>query len=91
MIALVISLVILGLFSIIFFFTGWFGLAISYIFRLVHAHHKKIRRDQRPTRIFLIRHGESQANVDHSISFSIIFIHKIIIFFCVISFMFTNR
>jgi len=64
MIALVISLILLGLGSAVFFFTGWLGICINTLFQLVHKHHQKLRRDQRPSRIFLIRHGESQANVD---------------------------
>jgi len=32
----------------------------------MYEEHQKLRREQRPSRIFLIRHGESQANVDTS-------------------------
>ncbi len=66
MFALVIAFVLLGLSSIVFYFTGWLDVGIKYIFRLVRHRDRKIRLEQRPSRIFLIRHGESQANVDKS-------------------------
>lgn len=34
--------------------------------RFFHHEHQKYRRHQRPSRVFLIRHGQSQANVDTS-------------------------
>ncbi len=66
MYTLIVSIVLLGLSIIVLFFTGWLRLGINTLFRLVYSYHQKIRRDQRPSRIFLIRHGESQANVDKS-------------------------
>jgi hypothetical protein len=66
MIVLVITLTLLGCASLAFFFTNWFGIAFNAFIRLFHERHKKIRLEQRPSRIFLIRHGESQANVDTS-------------------------
>ena len=66
--AVVITLILLGLGlgSAAFFFTGLFGICINALIRLGHNRHKRIRQEQRPGRIFLIRHGESQANVDPS-------------------------
>jgi hypothetical protein len=64
--ALVTTLALLGFASLVFFFTKWFGIAFNAFIRLFHERHKKIRLEQRPSRIFLIRHGESQANVDTS-------------------------
>jgi hypothetical protein len=66
MTALVISLILIGLVSVLFFFTGWLSIGVDLLLRLAHSRHQKIRRDRRPGRIFLIRHGESQANVDPS-------------------------
>jgi hypothetical protein len=63
---LVLTLILLGLGSLLFFFTGLFGICIDALISLAYRRHKKIRRDGRPGRIFLIRHGESQANVDPS-------------------------
>ena len=64
--ALVVSFVLLGLTAVVLFFTGWLSIGINALFDLVYKHHQKIRLNQRPSRIFLIRHGESQANVDPS-------------------------
>ncbi len=64
--AFVVNLILVGLSTIILFFTGWLSIGINALFRFIHSYHQKIRRDQRPSRIFLIRHGESQANVDTS-------------------------
>ncbi len=64
--ALIISLILLGLSAVIFFISGWLSFSVKALFRLAHEYHQQIRRDQRPSRIFLIRHGESQANVDTS-------------------------
>jgi hypothetical protein len=66
MIPLIIILILLGLASVVFFFTGWFDIGINTLLHLTYHRHQKIRRNQRPSRIFLIRHGESQANVDMS-------------------------
>ncbi len=63
---LVIGLILLGFASVVIFFTGLFGTIFNILIRLMYNHHKKIRLEQRPGRIFLIRHGESQANVDKS-------------------------
>ncbi|CAF0738715.1 unnamed protein product [Rotaria sordida] len=64
MIALVISLIFVGLISFVLFYTGWLIRITNDLICLVFDYHKKVRRDRRPARIFLIRHGESQANVD---------------------------
>ena len=63
---LIIGLILLGLGSVVIFFTGLFGTILNILSRLIYDHHKKIRFEQRPGRIFLIRHGESEANVDTS-------------------------
>ncbi|CAF1391269.1 unnamed protein product [Adineta steineri] len=68
MCTLIISLIILGLTSLILFFTGYMSTGIRYLMRLAHQQHKLVRMSQRPKRIFLIRHGESQANVDTTLS-----------------------
>ena len=64
--ALVITLIVLGLASLAFLLTGWLDAIVDILIRLVYKRHKKMRLDQRPSRIFLIRHGESQANIDPS-------------------------
>jgi hypothetical protein len=66
MAALIISLALIGLVSVVFFFTGLFGAGINALFRLAYKHHLKLRREQRPGRIILVRHGESKANLDPS-------------------------
>jgi hypothetical protein len=66
MTALIITLALVGLGAVVFYFTGWFTAGINALFLLAYKHHKKVRRAQRPSRIFLIRHGESQANIDTS-------------------------
>lgn len=48
------------------FLTGAFRFCLHASLRFFHHEHKKFRRHQRPYRIFLIRHGQSQANVDTS-------------------------
>ena len=63
MIALLVTIVLI---FIVLFFTGWLRLGINFLFGVVYEYHQKLRRDQRPSRIFLIRHGESEANVDTS-------------------------
>jgi hypothetical protein len=84
MTASIISLILLGLSVVIFFISGWLSFSIKALFRLAHEYHQQIRRDQRPSRIFLIRHGESQANVDMSeysfFFFKFSFIKKIILY-----------
>jgi hypothetical protein len=72
MTALIISSILLGLGAVIFFISGWLSFSVKALFRLGYEYHQKLRRDQRPSRIFLIRHGESQANVDRS-EYSFIF------------------
>jgi hypothetical protein len=66
MTALVVSIILLVLSSIVLFFTGWLTIGINTLFGLVYSYHQKLRRNQRPSRIFLIRHGETQANADPS-------------------------
>jgi broad specificity phosphatase PhoE len=66
MAALIIILSLVGLASVIFFFTGWLDIAIDTLISLAYSRHQKICRSKRPPRIFLIRHGQSQANIDHS-------------------------
>lgn len=61
-----VSLVLLVLSLVVLFFTGWLTIGIDLFFLLAHRYHQKLRRNRRPRRIFLIRHGESQANVDPS-------------------------
>ncbi|UJR32230.1 hypothetical protein I4U23_019695 [Adineta vaga] len=67
MIAIIISLILLGISCVILFFTGGMFVLIDPLLRLAYARHKKIRRSGRPQHIFLIRHGESQANVDKTL------------------------
>ena len=61
-----VSLVLLVLSLVVLFFTGWLTIGIDLLFVLAHRYHQKLRRNRRPGRIFLIRHGESQANIDPS-------------------------
>jgi hypothetical protein len=70
MIALLVSIVLLILSFIVLFFTGWLRIGINILFNIVYDYHQNLRREQRPSRIFLIRHGESEANVDTSKHFS---------------------
>jgi len=62
---LIVSLVV-GLIGLVLVLTGFLRLGIDTLFHLAYCYHKKLRRKQRPGRLFLIRHGESQANVDPS-------------------------
>lgn len=75
MTVIIITVILLGLIYVIFF-TRWLTTGIDILFRLAYNHHKKLRRELRPSRIFLVRHGESQANLDTSKYFiSILFIY----------------
>ncbi len=65
-VAITLILLGLGLGSVAFFFTGLFDICIDALLRLSYRRHQRIRQKQRPGRIFLIRHGESEANVDPS-------------------------
>jgi hypothetical protein len=56
--------IIIGLISILIF--GVFDILLHSLLRFLYDRHKRLRRQQRPSRIFLVRHGESQANVDTS-------------------------
>jgi len=75
--ASLIWLFLMGVGLISFFVLGWFNICVRILLRFAYEELQKLRREQRPSRIFLIRHGESQANVDTS---------KIIIFEKLISF-----
>ncbi len=66
MAASVIALIHRALAAVVLFFTGWFDAGVTALFELAYHYHRKIRRNKRPGRIFLIRHGESQANIDLS-------------------------
>ncbi len=57
-------LVITGLISLFIF--GFFDICLNALLRFLHHRHQRLRWAQRPSRIFLIRHGESQANLDTS-------------------------
>ena len=61
-----ISFIVATIISVVLFFTGGLYVIIDSFLKLAYARHQEIRRQQRPKRIFLIRHGESQANVDTS-------------------------
>ena len=64
-----IGLLALGV--VAFVALGLFDICLHRLLRFFHYRYKRLRRHQRPSRIFLIRHGESQANVDTSIIKSI--------------------
>ncbi len=66
MAALIITLISLALAAVVLFFTGWLRVGVNALFDIAYRYHQKLRRDKRPPRIFLIRHGESQANIDSS-------------------------
>ncbi|UJR14551.1 hypothetical protein I4U23_001548 [Adineta vaga] len=51
-----------GLFG--FVFTGLYDSCCYLIIEHFHQRKTRLRRIQRPSRIFLVRHGESQANID---------------------------
>ena len=55
-------LAVVGIFVFVFFNT-----ILDSLLNYVYVRYKTVRRNQRPSRIFLVRHGESQANVDTSI------------------------
>ncbi|CAF3849956.1 unnamed protein product, partial [Rotaria sp. Silwood1] len=46
------------------YFFGIFDTGLDFLLSYLYIRHKTLRRRQRPARIFLVRHGESQANVD---------------------------
>ncbi|CAF1422699.1 unnamed protein product, partial [Adineta steineri] len=60
----VISLFLVGIVSLILFFTGCIDVGINFLIHRAYERHKQTRWNQRPSRIFLVRHGESEANVD---------------------------
>jgi len=66
MATLIITLISLALAAVVLFFTGWLRVGVNALFDLAYRYHQKLRREKRPPRIFLIRHGESQANIDSS-------------------------
>ena len=66
MTASVVGFILLGLGAVIFFSGGWFRAVVIVLFRLSRSFDKNMRRNLRPSRIFLIRHGESEANIDRS-------------------------
>lgn len=51
---------------ICFYIYGVHDACIHSFLTYISHHQRRLRRFQRPSRIFLIRHGESQANVDTS-------------------------
>lgn len=59
---------ILGILAglVVLFVAGLFDIGLAFLLRFLYHRHKQLRRNQRPSRIFLIRHGESEANVDTS-------------------------
>jgi hypothetical protein len=63
---LVFWLLSIGVGLITFFIFGLFDICLHILLRFLYQRHKRLRLHQRPSRIFLIRHGESQANVDTS-------------------------
>ena len=63
---ILISFIVVTSISVVLFFTGGLYAIIDPFLKLAYTRHQEIRRKQRPKRIFLIRHGESQANVDTS-------------------------
>jgi broad specificity phosphatase PhoE len=79
MIAPIVGLIVNGLASLVFMFTGWFDACVNALLCIVYRRHKQIRFNQRPLRIFLIRHGESEANIDKSKS-TFLFSSSIFIF-----------
>lgn len=56
--------VIIGLITFVIF--GGFDATIHTFLGFINRRQRQLRRFQRPHRICLIRHGESQANVDTS-------------------------
>ena len=74
-----IWLFLIGLGLINFFVFGFFDVCFHLLLRFSYSRHKRLRRQQRPSRIFLVRHGESQANVDTSRTISL-FLKKLISF-----------
>ena len=56
--------IIIGLISIFIF--GVFDILLHSLLRFLHRRHQRLLLQQRPSRIFLVRHGESQANIDMS-------------------------
>ncbi|CAF0836839.1 unnamed protein product [Adineta steineri] len=54
----------IGLGLIGLFVFGFLDICLHILLNFAYNRHKKLRRQQRPSRIFLVRHGESQANAD---------------------------
>jgi hypothetical protein len=61
-----IWLFLIGLGLISLFVIGFFDVCLHLLLRFSYSRHKRLRREQRPSRIFLVRHGESEANLDTS-------------------------
>jgi hypothetical protein len=59
-------LLLVGIGFISFFVFGLFDIFLHALLSYMYERHQRFRRQQRPSRIFLIRHGESQANIDTS-------------------------
>ncbi|CAF3312180.1 unnamed protein product [Rotaria socialis] len=64
MIILLTWILLIGLGSICLYFFGIFDACLDFLVNYLFNRQKTIRFRQRPSRIFLVRHGESQANVD---------------------------
>ncbi|CAF0924102.1 unnamed protein product [Adineta ricciae] len=64
MVTVLIGIVCIALSAVGFFTFGCYDVFINYMMEYFHRRYKKLRSLQRPSRIFLVRHGESQANVD---------------------------
>jgi hypothetical protein len=61
---IILILICIGLVSL--YISGFFNVFFHTLLQVSYERHKKLRRNQRPTRVFLVRHGQSQANVDTS-------------------------
>ncbi|CAF2969025.1 unnamed protein product [Rotaria sp. Silwood2] len=58
-------LIVVGLVGL--FLSGILDACLDFILSFLYTRHQRLRRCQRPGRIFLVRHGESQANIDLSL------------------------
>ncbi|CAF1187710.1 unnamed protein product [Rotaria sordida] len=61
---ILIWLFLIGLGLVCLFIFGIFNTCLDFFLSYFYTRHKVLRRRQRPSRIFLVRHGESQANID---------------------------
>ena len=66
MLTVFIWIICIALGAVGFVTFGCYDVCVNYMMEYFHQRYRKLRSLQRPSRIFLVRHGQSQANVDTS-------------------------